>query len=960
MSESTQDSVALLKWDGTADRVLQDVEWTLDERDDSTNQLRVTTSLAEGRGIATDQQLVFQNRRFVVSEPVRTRADDRAVIVADEAQVELGGKVLKDFAFNSWTAQQALEWALKDTLWTPGEVHHVRFGRANFDDITVLEACHFLARHQDATLTFDSLRRRVNITAHRGRVIERVFTYGRELTNIEKTERAPVTTVIIPTGADEMTVASVNGGSDRVEDFGYYTSQGVSLAEARARFTKEDYWSDSRYEVAENMLRDAQARLAEEAYPQITYTLTAMPTAASDGTMVPLDLDDMSLGDKMYVWDEEIEAKLVAEVTALTTSSDRSANELTLAYLPESLSTSGGGSAGSRGQYQGDSGSTAEHPLFPKSGFQPRPSMPILVELSDLGVAIVRWNGQDHDGNYDTIPVRFGSVIPKAVRLNMDGSVPSPDSVDASEGAPIHSRGGGESTLALPGAGDYAIWFYMLGQDQNTTSEYSEALIVEVPELFDSARFRERLDDARTELENYVEQHGNREGTEPPTEAAHDGVVYYQRSSEGGPVVAVWQWRGGMWHEMPMTDAVLTQVTTDKLVAGESLIDGVLIKEGGITVEHLTALDSIASALGEFLVVRADMIEANAIDGMTIDGGVITGGRVEGSALIGGYLNIGPRYTDNGNRGIQLASNGVFRAYDSAGNLHTIIDGDNNRFTGRVATARPGSPGLVFEPASSNSNRPSIFFSPDGQASGDHPGVYTDNLWQLNLRGRRMSSGAARNRIIVDGGFYIREGRLTSDVDATFTQGIGVSGADSNFYENVLFHDWLHYPGAPDTDAPANVHIGGSGGGRGQYFWRTSSLRSIKANIEDLDYDEDTVLSLRPRSWIGKAAIINRMGEEALTETSDGLRVDEQAALDAGLTRTVGFVAEEVEALGLPGLATYDVDDETGEQTLNGVAYDRIAALLIPIIRRQRDQITSLEERLTILEEKLGGMDASH
>ncbi len=191
--------------------------------------------------------------------------------------------------------------------------HH--YGRADFEDITVLEALKFRARHQDGDLSFDSLNRRVSILHHYGTVHEVLFTSGRQLTDIKKSERNPKTTVIYPVGAEDMTIASVNDGVEYVEDYGYYMAQGLTLEQARERYRKEDYWCDERYTVAENLFRDAQKRLEEEAYPAITYTLTAAATTAVEGSD-DFDLGELYLGDKVCVWDDEIDARLQATVTA--------------------------------------------------------------------------------------------------------------------------------------------------------------------------------------------------------------------------------------------------------------------------------------------------------------------------------------------------------------------------------------------------------------------------------------------------------------------------------------------------------------------------------------------------------------------------------------------------------------------------------------------------------------------
>ncbi|NDK31175.1 phage tail spike protein [Nesterenkonia haasae] len=490
-SHGTKASVGLLGWNGNPIRVMQGADWVLEDREDSTNQLRVTVSLASAEGVKTEQEVIFKGRKFAITGLDRDRADDLALLIADEVQAELADLILPTFKSVAWTLEAAMEAALQNTRWTIGSLNGARFPVVDFEEISVLEALQFLARHQDARLVFDSLRRRVSILEQPGQLLEKVFTYGRQLTNIEKEERAPKTTVIRPTGADGLTIASVNNGVPYVEDYGYYTSQGISLSNARARYKKEDYWEETRYEDAENLKRDALNRLKDEAHPQITYTLTAAATTAVDGED-DFDLGELHLGDQVHVWDQQIDAKLKAEVTAVTTSSDSSQNQLVLSYLPESLN------AGTEGRYFGDSGNP--HGDSGRSGFQPRPSMPILESLNRVGGGLVRWNGQDHDGNTSTIPARFGTIETRVAKL-IDGAIPSPDSDEAFSGTSISERGGGIASVAFGGGGEFAVWFYMVGRDGRTRSEYSEPLVIEVEALVDTDAMRDELDAAEERLD---------------------------------------------------------------------------------------------------------------------------------------------------------------------------------------------------------------------------------------------------------------------------------------------------------------------------------------------------------------------------------------------------------------------------------------------------------------------------
>lgn len=556
--------VALLGWNEDPERTIQDVEWKLEDRSGSTNRVEVTTSLEEADGVDTGQELIFKNRRFTLVDGDRERADDEALIEADEVQAELADIFLVEFKANSWTLEQAVEVALEGTRWSIGTLQGIRFGRADFEDISVMDTLKFLTRHQDAYLSFDSLRRRVNITQNHGTTHEVVFTYGRQLKNIKKEETAPVTTVIYATGAEGLTVAEVNDGVPYVEDYGYYTSRGLSLEQSRARHRKEDYWSDDRYTVAENLLRDCQKRLEEEAYPAITYTLTAAATTAVDAAD-DFDLGDLRLGDKVYVWDQEIDARLQAEVTAVTTSSDASENKLTLSTLPSSL-----GSGETSDRYFGDSGSPSRSERG-RSVPQPRPSMPILEEVNRVGGGVLRWNGQDENGDSDTIPRQFGTIETRVAKL-IDGAIPSPDSDDAFSGTSISERGGGVASVSFGGGGEFAVWFYMVGRDGRTRSEYSEPLTVEVEELVDTDAMREELDLAEERLdgldgimEGYDENIGNLNlDLESLGEFLENGDVDADNWSVGGRIMG----RDIIGQTFAGAAAAFIRVDTENLVAG--------------------------------------------------------------------------------------------------------------------------------------------------------------------------------------------------------------------------------------------------------------------------------------------------------------------------------------------------------------------------------------------------------
>lgn len=128
---------------------------------------------------------------------------------------------------------------------------------------------------------------------------------------------------------------------------------------------------------------------------------------------------------------------------------------------------------------------------------------------------------------------------------------------------------------------------------------------------------------------------------------------------------------------------------------------------------------------------------------------------------------------------------------------------------------------------------------------------------------------------------------------------------------------------APDsTTNPANAHISGTGD-----IELVTSLSKDKLDQREFDAGQaGRLLALTAKTWLDRATV----------ERNDGDTT--------GIRRTPGLVAEDVER-HVPELALYDADGD-----LQGVAYDRVAALLLPIIQKQQKDIAGLIARVEALE----------
>lgn len=110
---------------------------------------------------------------------------------------------------------------------------------------------------------------------------------------------------------------------------------------------------------------------------------------------------------------------------------------------------------------------------------------------------------------------------------------------------------------------------------------------------------------------------------------------------------------------------------------------------------------------------------------------------------------------------------------------------------------------------------------------------------------------------------------------------------------------------------------------------RPSSLNKFKLFQEPLDVGLKA-LQMQPKTWIDKTQYEN-----------NGNSVE-------GLSRYPGFVVEDFLQAGLEDFVIYGENNEP-----EAIAYDRLVAAVIPVLKHQQEKIESLETRLAALEGKV-------
>ncbi|UKL30016.1 putative minor structural protein [Bacillus phage PK2] len=129
----------------------------------------------------------------------------------------------------------------------------------------------------------------------------------------------------------------------------------------------------------------------------------------------------------------------------------------------------------------------------------------------------------------------------------------------------------------------------------------------------------------------------------------------------------------------------------------------------------------------------------------------------------------------------------------------------------------------------------------------------------------------------------------------------------------------------------ANMYITGYGA-----LGRSTSASKYKTDIKtasELEFAE-RILSLEPKSWIDKTESY----EKTLKQMGFGEFVD---APEGELPRHYGLIAEDLVSVGLEQFVQYG-----GDGQVEGLEYDRVWTLLIPIVRNLKQEVETLKAEL--------------
>ncbi len=321
-----------------------------DERLDQSEVLGFTIPARSAKAylLAEDVELEWRGRAFYIDELEDERVAERTTITVEANAIwyRLGDETyVGSLLLNAVTAAAGLATILDGSGWSVGSATSTDATTFSLEmqDQTLLAIIRGWAKITAKSVVWNTAERTVDLVDNRGIDRGLGFRYRRNVERIRRRRRPPAVTVLYPYGADGLSIAGVNGGVPYLEDFSFYTDQGITLTVARERYTRTRIWSDTSFVRDTDLLAAAEARLAALADGGVTYELGVVDLTE----LVPAESEAIRVGDTVRVQDPDFVADVRTTVVRVKRYPlDPKRNIVELAAIPNPLTDPT--SAGSR------------------------------------------------------------------------------------------------------------------------------------------------------------------------------------------------------------------------------------------------------------------------------------------------------------------------------------------------------------------------------------------------------------------------------------------------------------------------------------------------------------------------------------------------------------------------------------------------------------------------------------
>lgn len=314
----------------------------VEERLNDAETLRFVIPLDDPKSqyIKHDEEIIYDNKRYIITQVVGSRDDSGKEIIdvsCELAYIELLYLTKPgEFLIDRKSAINGLKQLLTGTRWTVGTVEADADSVYSLKEVnkTVLWLVRQWAKIVGLEIQWDSINRKINMLQQIGSNRGAGFRYKKNLKSIRRTVKPPEATVLYAYGKNGLTIADFNDGKEYLEDYSWYTSQGLTLTEAKAKFRKEYIWQDDRFILTQNLLDAAKKKLSELSQPIISYECSVLDLS----TVTGLNEDKFYIGDTVRIYDSELKIDVMTRILRLKRYPQEPwKNEVELSYIVPGL-----------------------------------------------------------------------------------------------------------------------------------------------------------------------------------------------------------------------------------------------------------------------------------------------------------------------------------------------------------------------------------------------------------------------------------------------------------------------------------------------------------------------------------------------------------------------------------------------------------------------------------------------
>lgn len=224
---------------------------------------------------------------FVVKENSKSSNGYRKIVAKLNLET-IEGRTWREFAVKNCTAEEAVNYALTDTGWTCSCTVPVE--RVRNISLTKVNSYEVLEKVQEAftcEMEFDTFNKVVKVCEQVGSDKGAYFIEGLNLKELtDSGDTYDYATIIIPIGADDLSIGSVNGGNNYLENYQYSTKK------------KSVIWEDSSYTDPQALMDDARYKLNEISKPKRSFRAQTIDLARLSAQYSALEY---SVGDVVTI-----------------------------------------------------------------------------------------------------------------------------------------------------------------------------------------------------------------------------------------------------------------------------------------------------------------------------------------------------------------------------------------------------------------------------------------------------------------------------------------------------------------------------------------------------------------------------------------------------------------------------------------------------------------------------------